>query len=72
VSRARGIGQCETCGQVVYGGDGTPDNPGRINRGGKRVPHTHKRPYTVRLYTPDDFDTSRDRDWHDQVPGFVF
>lgn len=57
---ARRIGSCSRCRQNVYGGDGTPANPGRVNQGGKRVPHQHRKPYTVEPVEPYDDEV---RDW---------
>lgn len=58
------IGECNLCRQAVFGGDGTPDDPGRITRGGKRVPHHHKKPYRVVLDPPQQ---DNDRGWMDHA-----
>jgi hypothetical protein len=58
---ASGRGTCSLCGQRVYGTDGTDANPGRVNAGGgKRRPHAHKRPFTVRM---DERDDTYDHGW---------
>lgn len=57
------IGKCDVCSRAVYGGDGTPANPGRVNHGDKRVPHTHKKPYRVIPDQPHDPRDDEIRDW---------
>lgn len=66
MSRGRSIGECSLCRQNVYGVAGVSE---RINHGGKRVEHRHKKPYEI-LQEPEYNDEYRY--WHDQVPGWAY
>jgi hypothetical protein len=82
MGKGKSLGRCDRCHQTVYGGDGTPDNPGKVAGGQEGLRyriHTHKDPYTViRFAGPapvanrDQIDDGDDyRYWHDHAPWFA-